>query len=207
MGIPTSEVSYTSAKTGRGDHEVHKGHVVALEINLYWYTTVHGQQNIKLFRLLSCLVYRQTAVTVHRLKCTRQTEGTKIEAKACNIYRLIMHLTKCVVWNDVILYFNYSILQDIKTVTVFTRIICALFFLVWPLKNGVCKICGFFFVGVLIWCVKWSVHIRIVENQLKYLRCITVQICSQLPQEQQPLMFKDKQQCGRTVFRISLWSR
>jgi hypothetical protein len=30
MGIPTSEVGYTSATTGRGDHEVHKGHVVAL---------------------------------------------------------------------------------------------------------------------------------------------------------------------------------
>jgi hypothetical protein len=30
MGVPTSEVSYTSATTGRGDHEVHKGHVVAL---------------------------------------------------------------------------------------------------------------------------------------------------------------------------------
>jgi hypothetical protein len=31
MGVPTLEVSYTSATTGRGDHEVHKGHVVALE--------------------------------------------------------------------------------------------------------------------------------------------------------------------------------
>jgi hypothetical protein len=30
MGIPTSEVGYTSATAGRGDHEVHKGHVVAL---------------------------------------------------------------------------------------------------------------------------------------------------------------------------------
>jgi hypothetical protein len=30
MGVPTSEVGYTSAITGRGDHEVHKGHVVAL---------------------------------------------------------------------------------------------------------------------------------------------------------------------------------
>jgi hypothetical protein len=28
MGVPLSEVSYTSATTGRGDHEVHKGHVV-----------------------------------------------------------------------------------------------------------------------------------------------------------------------------------
>jgi hypothetical protein len=32
MGVPTSEVGYTSATTGRGDHEVHKGHVVVLDI-------------------------------------------------------------------------------------------------------------------------------------------------------------------------------
>jgi hypothetical protein len=31
MGVPTSEVGYTSATTGRGDHEVHTGHVAALE--------------------------------------------------------------------------------------------------------------------------------------------------------------------------------
>jgi hypothetical protein len=31
MGVPTSEVGYTSATTRREDHEVHKGHVVALE--------------------------------------------------------------------------------------------------------------------------------------------------------------------------------
>jgi hypothetical protein len=31
MGVPTLEVGYISATTGRGDHEVHKGHVVALE--------------------------------------------------------------------------------------------------------------------------------------------------------------------------------
>jgi hypothetical protein len=30
MGFPNSEVGYTSATSGRGDHEVHKGHVVAL---------------------------------------------------------------------------------------------------------------------------------------------------------------------------------
>jgi hypothetical protein len=30
MGAPSLEVGYTSATTGRGDHEVHKGHVVAL---------------------------------------------------------------------------------------------------------------------------------------------------------------------------------
>ena len=30
MGVPTSEVGYTSAMHGREDYEVHKGHVVAL---------------------------------------------------------------------------------------------------------------------------------------------------------------------------------
>jgi hypothetical protein len=40
-----------------------------------------------------------------------------------------------------------------------------------------------------------QVHIRTVETQLKYLRYITAQSCLQLPQEQQPLIFKYKQQC------------
>jgi hypothetical protein len=31
MGVPTSEVGYTSATARRGDHEVHDRHVVALE--------------------------------------------------------------------------------------------------------------------------------------------------------------------------------
>jgi hypothetical protein len=40
MGVPTSEVGYTPAMTRREDHEVHKGHVVALEkeksLNFYF---------------------------------------------------------------------------------------------------------------------------------------------------------------------------
>jgi hypothetical protein len=31
MGVSSSEVGYTSATAGRGDHEVQDGHVVALE--------------------------------------------------------------------------------------------------------------------------------------------------------------------------------
>jgi 5'(3')-deoxyribonucleotidase len=31
MDVPTSEVGYTSATSGRGHNEVHKGHVVALD--------------------------------------------------------------------------------------------------------------------------------------------------------------------------------
>jgi hypothetical protein len=30
MGVPALKVGYTSATTGRGDHEVHKGHVVSM---------------------------------------------------------------------------------------------------------------------------------------------------------------------------------
>jgi hypothetical protein len=33
MGVSKSEIGYTSATTERGDHEVHKGHVVALGNN------------------------------------------------------------------------------------------------------------------------------------------------------------------------------
>jgi hypothetical protein len=35
MGVPTSEVVYASATTGRGGHEVLKGHVMALDKKNY----------------------------------------------------------------------------------------------------------------------------------------------------------------------------
>jgi hypothetical protein len=35
MDVPNSDVGYTSATTGRWNHEVHKGHVVALEKKNY----------------------------------------------------------------------------------------------------------------------------------------------------------------------------
>ena len=36
MGVPTSEVGYTPAVPSREDHEVHKGHVVALGGGTYY---------------------------------------------------------------------------------------------------------------------------------------------------------------------------
>jgi hypothetical protein len=48
MGVPTSEVVYTSATTGRGDHEVHKGHVVALARNMHNEGVVYIYDNILL---------------------------------------------------------------------------------------------------------------------------------------------------------------
>ena len=36
MGVPTSEVGYSPATHTREDHEVHKGHVVALGAGLFY---------------------------------------------------------------------------------------------------------------------------------------------------------------------------
>ena len=53
MGVPTSEVGYTPAMPGREDHEVHKGHVVALDQkknidgidkSLLYLTVIHVRQ-------------------------------------------------------------------------------------------------------------------------------------------------------------------
>jgi hypothetical protein len=45
MGVQTSEVSYTLATTRREDHEVHKGHVVALgEGGIYQYISVKEEE-------------------------------------------------------------------------------------------------------------------------------------------------------------------
>jgi hypothetical protein len=54
MGVPTLEVGYTSATTGRGDHEVHKGHVVALgeKINFH-------RNRTRIFDTLYCNRYME----------------------------------------------------------------------------------------------------------------------------------------------------
>jgi 6-phosphogluconolactonase/glucosamine-6-phosphate isomerase/deaminase len=44
MGVPTSYVGYTSATTRRGDHEVHKGHMRALENKKNIMFVIQGDQ-------------------------------------------------------------------------------------------------------------------------------------------------------------------
>jgi hypothetical protein len=51
MGVPTSEVGYILATTGRGDHKVHKGHVVALGAG-----GVDGQEDTIPFCLIADLI-------------------------------------------------------------------------------------------------------------------------------------------------------
>jgi hypothetical protein len=55
MGVPNPEVAYTSATTGRGDHEVHKGHVVAL--------------SQKKFKFFSLVFYHEIIPVACNLNC------------------------------------------------------------------------------------------------------------------------------------------
>ena len=66
MGVPTSEVGYTPATSRREDHEVHKGHVVAL-----------GEKKKKtLFPLKMCRLFSDTFDVLHYMKkrCEDPTE-------------------------------------------------------------------------------------------------------------------------------------
>jgi hypothetical protein len=58
MGVPASEVGYTSATTGRGDHEVHRGHVVALGKKIsYVYSMLASPKNASFF-YVGCEEYK-----------------------------------------------------------------------------------------------------------------------------------------------------
>jgi hypothetical protein len=51
MGVPTAEVGYTSATTGRWDHQVHNAHVVALtQINLIDYSVLSNGKKYETLR-------------------------------------------------------------------------------------------------------------------------------------------------------------
>jgi hypothetical protein len=45
MGVPTFDVGYTLATAGRGDHEVHKGRVVAFEKKTFLINTYGCDDN------------------------------------------------------------------------------------------------------------------------------------------------------------------
>jgi hypothetical protein len=63
MGVPISEVGYTSATTGRGDHEVHKGHVVALEKKNYSKNVIRRSSNVGWKQLVLALRFIENKKT------------------------------------------------------------------------------------------------------------------------------------------------
>jgi hypothetical protein len=57
MSVPSSEVSYTSATAGRGDHEVHKGHMVALGGRREGISWISSAACAKFYNSLKFLIY------------------------------------------------------------------------------------------------------------------------------------------------------
>jgi hypothetical protein len=51
MGVPASEVGYTSATTRRGGHEDRKGHVGALEKNILEGVPKMGPVNLSVIKI------------------------------------------------------------------------------------------------------------------------------------------------------------
>jgi hypothetical protein len=132
------------------------------------------KQNFKLIAL-SLL---QTLVTTYRLKYTRLTEGTKIAAKACNIHRLIMHWTKCVVWNEGILCFNYSILKDIKHLFYILLTVHHIMILGnWPTWCTNSFLCVYFYVFKTLY-MFWAHSAHHQERQIVSIQpLVTVSLC------------------------------
>jgi hypothetical protein len=69
MSVPTLETGYSSATTGRGDHEVHKGHVVALgKKKVQWANT--GRFDTRVCTYIHVLDTRNE-IDVQGLECER----------------------------------------------------------------------------------------------------------------------------------------
>jgi hypothetical protein len=68
MGVPTSEVGYTSATTVRGDHEVHKGHVALGEKKKYYVYNKGLVQECDKEEKLEIIVADATSCLKRRLK-------------------------------------------------------------------------------------------------------------------------------------------
>jgi hypothetical protein len=71
MGVPTSEVGYTPAMPRREDHEVHKGHVVAMDQKKNWKAIRNGCKTGCMERRMKSTPYRwmKSVCRYLRLKC------------------------------------------------------------------------------------------------------------------------------------------
>jgi hypothetical protein len=77
MGVSFSEVGYTSATTGREVHEVHQGHAVAMEENIYIYNrncfgTQWQQYSTHLHTNTAQNTENGTHITIKKIKNTQQ---------------------------------------------------------------------------------------------------------------------------------------
>jgi hypothetical protein len=78
MGVPTSQVGYTSATTWRGDHEVHKGHVVAMEGGTHTFTLyINSAKNVmSSSRAKQCNRLLSLPGSSYRWACSSELHGS-----------------------------------------------------------------------------------------------------------------------------------
>jgi hypothetical protein len=76
MGVPDLEVGYTSTTTGRGDHEVHKGHVVALGKKIVEDLLLEFSDKLRHIYPTGVLIQDTTAILAQPTDITR-TQYTK----------------------------------------------------------------------------------------------------------------------------------
>jgi hypothetical protein len=74
MGVPTSEVGYTLATTGRGDHQFHKGYVVTMGRK-----TLH--QNLRTSLVATALHNRDVDLCAERAEATECFLGVLYDVK------------------------------------------------------------------------------------------------------------------------------
>jgi hypothetical protein len=90
MGDPTSEVGYTSATTGRGGHEVHKGYVVAFG------DLLHSHNNY-LYQAIPYLIAFSTQF-IASLKQVILPIFKLSKCKAESIHRNVQHYRICMLY-------------------------------------------------------------------------------------------------------------
>jgi hypothetical protein len=105
FSIPTSEVGYTSATTGRGDHKVHKGHVVALERE-------REREREKLMNIMSAWKPRLGSTFIHFLcisaSCCKLQKYMKSNCQSqhfshndCTVLHVSTHVQRTIITQEV----------------------------------------------------------------------------------------------------------
>jgi hypothetical protein len=148
MGVPTSEVGYTSTTTGRGDHGVHKGHVVACGGGIQKSVLVKPQFGIFLFSIKVCILILLRAITDPRGRAVSQQRALSSDWHIClclhtnctyvvlqpvwllrpDVFRHVCHLSKSGVDESLcsvlFLYYLYRALWLFSSIT--SAVLCSI---------------------------------------------------------------------------------
>ena len=84
-----------------------------------------------------------------------------------------LHILSSICLHDAVLnlawgqFYHFPLSATHNGNTVFVRVIFSIFFLLWPLKNGVRKICGFF-----LWRSLSAFYSSIIKNTVRFVNIL-----------------------------------